>query len=113
MIDLREHKSLIEHLTSEENEKDQNWSWSVKSVDKTKARIFWGYLEYCDQPEPYFIIELEDTGDGCWIYAKDEKGCTIKMEIVEDKEIPSLNVPIEDAIKKMMHSIISIAHNCY
>ena len=66
MFDLREHKGLIHSLVAEANENDTNWKWSVKSVGKTKARIFWSYLEYCGQPEPYFVIELEDTGDGYW-----------------------------------------------
>ena len=69
MYDLREHKELISQLVSEANQNDENWRWSVKSVGKTKARIFWSYLEYCGQPEPYFVIELEDTGDGYWIHA--------------------------------------------
>ena len=41
MYDLREHKELISQLVSEANQNDENWRWSVKSVGKTKARIFW------------------------------------------------------------------------
>ena len=72
MYDLREHKELISQLVSEANQNDENWRWSVKSVGKEKARIFWEYLEYCGQKEPYFSIVLENTGDGCWIAAKNE-----------------------------------------
>lgn len=46
MYDLREHKELISQLVSEANQNDENWRWSVKSVGKEKARIFWEYLEY-------------------------------------------------------------------
>lgn len=49
MYDLREHKELISQLVSEANQNDENWRWSVKSVGKEKARIFWEYLEYCGQ----------------------------------------------------------------
>ena len=52
MYDLREHKELISQLVSEANQNDENWRWSVKSVGKEKARIFWEYLEYCGQKEP-------------------------------------------------------------
>ena len=86
MYDLREHKELISQLVSEANQNDENWRWSVKSVGKEKARIFWEYLEYCGQKEPYFSIVLENTGDGCWIAAKNEHGETMNSEIVEDKE---------------------------
>ena len=51
MYDLREHKELISQLVSEANQNDENWRWSVKSVGKEKARIFWEYLEYCGQKE--------------------------------------------------------------
>ena len=66
MYDLREHKELISQLVSEANQNDENWRWSVKSVGKEKARIFWEYLEYCGQKEPYFSIVLENTEDGRW-----------------------------------------------
>lgn len=68
MFDLREHKDLIRRLVSEANQNDPNWKWSVNSIGKEKARIFWEYLEYCGEPEPFFIIELEVTGEGCWIH---------------------------------------------
>ena len=113
MFDLREHKNLIDTLVAEANENDTNWKWSVAFLDKTKARIFWGYLEYCEQPEPFFVIELEDTGNGCWIHAKDENGDTLASEIVTDDDLPFLNCPPEEAVEKMVRCIINTAHNCY
>ena len=113
MYDLREHKELISQLVSEANQNDENWRWSVKSVGKEKARIFWEYLEYCGQKEPYFSIVLENTGDGCWITAKNEHGETMNSEIVEDKELPYLNTPLAEAITLMVHAIRNTAHACY
>lgn len=113
MLDLREHKDLIHSLVAEANENDADWKWSVKSVGKTRARIFWSYLEYYDQSEPYFVIELEDTGHGCWIHAKDENGFTLENEIVVDNDLPFLNCPLNKAIEKMICCIVSTAHNCY
>ena len=43
MFDLREHKDLIRRLVSEANQNDPNWKWSVNSIGKEKARIFWEY----------------------------------------------------------------------
>lgn len=45
MFDLREHKGLIRRLVSEANKNDANWHWSLKALSKTKASIFWSYLE--------------------------------------------------------------------
>ena len=112
MFDLREHKDLIYSLVAEANENDINWKWSVKSICKTKACIFWSYLEYKDQ-KPCFVIELVEDEDGCLIYAKDEHGDTLNVEMVECKELPYLNTPIEEAIKMMAYTIINTACHCY
>lgn len=113
MVDLHQYTELIQTLVAEANEGDPNWKWSVKSVGKTKARIFWSYLEYCGQPEPYFVIELEDTGDGYWIHALDERDSYIESEIVVDNDLPFLNTPLAEAIKKMIRCIVRTAHSCY
>lgn len=113
MFDLREHKDLIRRLVSEANQNDPNWKWSVNSIGKEKARIFWEYLEYCGEPEPFFIIELEVTGEGCWIHGKNEHCESICMDIVEDEDMPFLNCPLNEAIENTVHGIVSTAHECY
>lgn len=45
MFDLREHKGLIRRLVSEANKNDANLHWSLKALSKTKASIFWSYLD--------------------------------------------------------------------
>ena len=113
MFDLREHKDLIHSLVAEADKNDKNWEWSVESIDKMKVCIRWGYLEYGEQPNPFFVIELENTGDGCWIYARDENGDQLTSDIVEDKDLPCLNTPIDEAIRLMFRVIVNTAHNCY
>lgn len=112
MFDLREHKGLIRRLVSEANKNDANWHWSLKALSKTKASIFWSYLEY-EGHKPCFMIELVEDDDGCLIYAKDEHGETMNSEIVEDKELPYLNTPLAEAITMMVHAIRNTAHACY
>lgn len=112
MYDLREHKELISQLVSEANQNDENWRWSVKSVGKEKARIFWEYLEY-EGHKPCFTIELVEDDDGCLIYAKDEHGDTLNFEMVECVGLPRLNTPIDEAITMMVHAIRNTAHACY
>ena len=59
------------------------------------------------------MIELEDTGDGYWIHALDERDSYIESEIVVDNDLPFLNCPLDKAIEKMVHCIINTAHACY
>lgn len=113
MFDMREYGDLLRKLVAEENKKDEGWKWSVKSISKSKARIFWGYLEYCGCKEPYFTIELEDTGEGCWIHGKDEHGGPIVIEIVTDKDLPFLNITPDKALEIAVRGIAGKAHSCY
>jgi len=114
MSDLRVHSGLIRKLVAEANEHDANWKWSVKSISKKKARIFWGYLEYLECAEPYFIVELEDIDEGEWIRAKDvQNGACVGMECVRYYEIPFLNTPIEKAVKQMVDAIVGYANSRY
>lgn len=112
MYDLREHKGLIRRLVSEANKNDANWHWSLKALSKTKASIFWSYLEY-EGHKPCFTIELVEDDDGCLIYAKDEHGDTLNFEMVERVGLPRLNTPIDEAITMMVHAIRNTAHACY
>lgn len=112
MYDLREHKGLIRRLVSEVNKNDANWRWSLKALNKTKASIFWSYLEY-EGHKPCFTIELVEDDDGCLIYAKDEHGDTLDVEMVECIGLPHLNTPIDEAITMMVHAIRNTAHACY
>ena len=113
MFDLREHNALIHSLVAEADKNDTNWEWRVESIDQMKARIRWGYLEYCEQSNPFFVIELEDTCYGCRICSRNENGDMLSSDIVEDKELPYLNTPIDEAIKMMFRNIVNTAHYCY
>lgn len=47
------------------------------------------------------------------IYAKDEHGDTLNVEMVEFVGLPRLNTHIDEAIKMMFRNIVNTAHNCY
>lgn len=113
MMNLKDYKELIRDLVAEEDKNGLAWKWSVKSVEKTKARIFWAYLEWLGEEEPYFTIKVEDTGDGCWIGSYTEQGMPISSEIVEDNDIPWIAEDPVTAITKMVKSITGIARTCY
>lgn len=65
MVDLREHKDLIRKLVTAENEKDEDWKWSVKSIGKFKVLVGWSYLDYCGakSPENCFSITVDYPDD--------------------------------------------------
>lgn len=113
MFDLREHENLIQSLVAEANQNDPNWEWTVRRINKNEARIFWSYLEYCDEAELSFAGKLGDENGRCWVEARDEHGWIIESEIVNDKELPFLNCPLDKAVEKMVRSIINTAHACY
>lgn len=53
------------------------------------------------------------SSEACWICTRDENGDQLTSDIVEDKEIPDLNTPIDEAIKVMFRNIVNTAHYCY
>ena len=59
MIDLRNYKDYIRELVAEENRKDENWSWSVKSIGKSLVRIRWGYLDYLEEESNCFLLSID------------------------------------------------------
>lgn len=62
MIDLRNYKDYIRELVAEENKKDKNWRWSVKSIGKSLVRIRWGYLDYLEEKENCFLLSMYGRG---------------------------------------------------
>ena len=51
-IDFRQHKELIRKAIADNQFRDKNWRWSVKSVSKHKVLIKWTYLDYCEEQYP-------------------------------------------------------------
>lgn len=55
VIDLREFKEAVKAAVSEESEADENWSWSVKAINKFRVKIGWGYTDYLGEKTPFSI----------------------------------------------------------
>lgn len=111
MKDLRDYKEVIKEAVRKEREADENWSWSVKTVNKTSAKIGWGYLDYLDETD-LFEIKIDDTDEnepmviGCipngskvyrWVGPHHWNDCRT----------------IEEAISSTIHGMAAIAHNTY
>lgn len=63
MIDIRNYKDVIKRAVGVERVADRNWSWRVKSITKKAAKIGWGYLDYLDEKDAAFVVEVEDMGE--------------------------------------------------
>lgn len=116
MIDFRNYSELIRATVADENERDANWKWSVKSIDKNKVRIRWGYLDYLEETQNCFIITLDCNEEaGNWIWACLPDGDHIECFMVAEK--PNRNIgaeqTVESGIKDAIHEIAYYAHTRY
>lgn len=111
MKDLREYKEVIKEAVRKEREADENWSWSVKAVNKTSARIGWGYLDYLGETD-LFEIKIDDT---------DEDEPTVIGYLPNGNKVYRWVGPhhwndcstIEEAIASAIHGMAASAHNTY
>lgn len=120
MIDLRNYADLIRQLVKEEDKKDRNWKWSVKSIGKTKVQICWGYLDYLKEKENCFRLEMDNdidgSGVGDWLWARRPHGEIIECYlVVEGTPNPNLGAEqtIQSGIKQAIEEIAYYAHSRY
>lgn len=120
MIDLREYEDLIREEVQKVNERDNNWKWSVKSVGKKRAYIRWGYLDYMEEKQNAFILEMEnekvDSDGGDWLWAKQPDGDHIECYmVVEGVPNPRIGAEcnIKNGIRWAIDEIEHFAHSRY
>lgn len=131
MFDLRDYKSVIREAVKLESDRDPNWNWKVKAINKTEIKIGWGYLDYlCDgRRNEYFSVKLIE------MYFDDE-GNLLKKEVGESElslagfypDDPTMRdslyvwigdkhwhdaKSLEDGLKLIVHAIANRAHNTY
>ena len=117
MIHLRNYKDLSRELVAKENDKDKNWQWSVKSINKNRVRIRWGYLDYLEEKENCFLIELDSSIESMeWLHARRPDGEIIECYlVVEGKPNPRVGAEqtIQSGLRDAIWEIAYIAHSCY
>lgn len=120
MIDLRKYETQIREAVAKENEKDHDWKWSVKSIGKNKVRIRWGYLDYCEEKNNCFLLEmdndLEGSGIGDWLWARTPDNGLIETWLVVDGAPNSkigAECNIQNAIRWAIEEIAYFAHSRY
>ena len=106
MIDLRNYKDLIRELVAKENDKDKNWRWSVKSISKNRVRIRWGYLDYLEEKENCFQIELDSSMESMeWLHARRPDGEMIECYLVVEGK-PNPQVGAEQTIQSGLRDAV-------
>ena len=117
IIDLKQYETLIREKVNELNRQDKNWKWKVKSVGKKKCRIFWGYLEYMEEKDPCFTLELQaDEPDDQWLWARHPSHEYIDCYlVVEGKPNPRIGAEqtIESGIVDAIEAIGHVARSRY
>lgn len=120
MIDLRNYSQLIKELVAKEDQMDRNWKWSVKYLGKTKVRIRWSYLDYLEEKNNCFCLDMENdtkgygVGDWLWIRTPDGEFEECYL-VVEGKPNPNIGAEqtIESGIRCAISEIAYIAHSRY
>lgn len=118
MLDLRNYKSIIREAVRLESERDPNWNWKVKAINKTEVKIGWGYLDYLGEEKPFIVKLLEDLLDGvpdvslAGLLPGDD---TLRDSLycwVGDKHWHDAKT-LEDGLRMIIHAIANRAHNTF
>lgn len=115
MIDLRDYGVQIRQLVAAENEKDENWKWSVKSISKNRVSISWGYLDYIGEKNTFSITANEYPDDeflGNNVVYRHPSGDMISFRTVGNKP-GDTDGTIEGAITAAFKGIAYYAHSRY
>lgn len=121
MFDLRNYKPIIKEAVKLESERDPNWNWKVKAINKTEIRIGWGYLDFlCDgKRNEYFSVKLfEDELDGepdlslAGFYPDAPTTCDSLYVWIGDKHWHDAK-SLEDGLRMIIKRIANCAHNTF
>ena len=121
MFDLRDYKSTIREAVKLESERDPNWNWKVKAINKKEIRIGWGYLDYLSDGKrnEYFSVKLivDELGGKpdlslAGFYPDDPTVRDSLYVWIGDKHWHDAKT-IEDGLKMVIKGIASRAHNTF
>lgn len=66
MYDLTQYSEIIRRAMAENRKNDENYSWSIKAINKSNVKFHWGYLEKTEE----FILTVEAFDDETYISVK-------------------------------------------
>lgn len=112
MVDFRSYKDTIKAAVAAERERDENWGWTVKTINKSVVKIGWGYLDYLGEKDAFTVEILvgEDSDEStivgtipngkkvyCWVGSKHWHDCK----------------SVERGIALVIHGMAASAHSTY
>lgn len=111
VIDLRDFKEAVKAAVSEESEADENWSWSVKSINKFRVKIGWGYTDSMGEKTPFSIRTESGWVENPVVIGEMPNGRKV-IAFVGDATWDDYKT-YEEAIVGVIHSMACSARNTY
>ena len=115
-ISLKDYEPLVRELIKKEDERDENWKWSLKYLGKRTMRIRWGYLDYLHEKDNSFIITLDRICSNECLFAMTPHKKVIEcFFIVDGKSNPEFGAEqtIESGLRDAVFEISHYAHSRY
>lgn len=110
MADMREYKEAVKEAVEKERREDKNWSWRIIAVNKSEAKIGWGYLDYIGGKDP-FTVQIDENDGTPAVVGTLPTGrriyCFVGPERWDDCKT------IDGAVKSVIHSMAATAHCIY
>lgn len=116
VVDFREAKEVAKEVAKELTEKDDNWKWRVQ-VLKSEIRVWWGYLQYCDNEDSHFTIKMGDRESECgehtdFMVARNEDDEYMTGRIIGVEECWQ-DGDVKTCVASLLRGIATIAHSRY
>lgn len=114
MQDFRTVEITVKRVVKELNAEDPNWSWKA-DVLKNKIRVWWGYLQYCNNEDSHFTIEMGTKEEGNtqndFVVARNERNEYMGGALLGDKFYSDGN--LDKCVEILLRKIAHKAHNQY
>ena len=118
MKNLRDYEQLIRDIVAEQNDRDENWNWSIKSFSENLVRIRWGYLDYCQEEENCFLLKLLEVPEyegyeEMYVTSRTPQDDMISSEFVSKVQECIWHMSYEEGIKSVLDELFYYAHSRY
>lgn len=112
MKDLRDYKENIKSAVAKERDNDPNWSWNVKSINKTIAKIGWGYLDYIGETESFTVEIVDDDECDLHVVVGTIPNGNKQHVFIGENHWDDAKT-FQKGIETVIHSMARSAHNTY
>lgn len=116
MKNFRDYESLIRKYVNDIDNRDPNWTFTVKSFGKHRIRIRWSYLDYCGEKDNCFILRLRDPDDefeDSFLTVRTPDDQLIEGYFVSDNRRGSWQSSWESGLLAAIEELASYAHSRY